>query len=134
MDFRNTLNSFTKDFPDYQSSRKETSQFGYETFLNTKDYHIIGHKDGRLHDLQVMPNTVSRFCFKGVDDNTKVRARTFWGYNNRRPIASSKYPPNEARFENINKNPTNSSQVRRVPQVTFKKTQGRRELFQDLDF
>ena len=29
----------------------------------------------------------------------------FMDYKNRVPIASAKYPPNEKRFDNINKNP-----------------------------
>lgn len=119
-----TLNTLQKDalldlHP--HAGKKNSRQFGYDTYFSSRDYHIIGHKDGRTHDLQVLPNDNKNTSFN-VNDDSKIKARTFWGYNTRRPIASNKYPPNEARFDIINKNPRNSTGVRRVPQVSFTKT------------
>jgi len=45
------MQNFKKEAVELHYSGKDSKSFGYDTFYSNKQYHIIGHKDEKAHDL-----------------------------------------------------------------------------------
>ena len=68
-----------------------------------------------------MPNPSHYSAAMGRNYIEPKKGLDFNDYKNRIPIASPKYPPNEKRFDNINKNPKISTTHKRQPNFKFEK-------------
>lgn len=76
---------------------------GYQSLYRSNDYHIINGKDAS--NFEIVPNPNQYTAAMGNTYIEPKKGLDFMDYKNRVPIASAKYPPNEKRFDNINKNP-----------------------------
>lgn len=68
-----------------------------------------------------MPNPSHYSAAIGKSYVEPKKGLDFNDYKNRIPIASPDYPPNEKRFDKINKNPVHASTYRRQPNFKFEK-------------
>ena len=99
------------DLYDNQSQRAP-SNFGYEVELSTKQYHVVRNKAlfGKEDSIEIVPNNVSL--------TQKKLPAVRMNLQTNRPLNMNQL--NDARFENINKEPSILSTVKRPHQVNFK--------------
>ena len=87
----------------------------------TKEYHIVNGKEGINRacltvELNEHPSSIFKVQYKVDRHAPKIH-----NYADRVPIADESYPPNAARFENINKAPTIHTQSKNLPNVRLDK-------------
>jgi hypothetical protein len=70
---------------------------------------------------EIVPNPSHFSASMGKTYNVPKKGLDFNDYKNRIPIASSRYPPNEKRFDNIDKNPRIATTHRYQPNFKFEK-------------
>jgi hypothetical protein len=80
-----------------------TQETGYESLYRSHNYHVINGRDLEKDKFQILPNTLD-YSLKNYP--VQRHPQSFARYVSKRvPIASEKYPPNEKRFDNIDKTP-----------------------------
>lgn len=105
--------------------RKSSVQFGYNPSSVTKDYHIVNGREGigracLTVELNEHPSSIFKAHYKVDRHPPKIH-----NYADRVPIADESYPPNAARFDNINKSPIIHTQSKNLPNVRLDKLTSR---------
>lgn len=102
-----TMRTVTQDTP------KRTT-FGYKTFYETSNYHIVRNKRGRFYEKELNPNTRELGYTKPHVTTVSIEK-----FSERPPIYRTDGSPNANRFENINKLPEPSTKTLHTSQVNF---------------
>ena len=103
--------------------RTQNDGWGYETFMNTPNYHIISGKSGLeklTYSVEKNNDSIIDKFYSSIKQAPEMRRGTV-----RVPIASEKYPPHAGRFDNINKTPSCHSAVKNKMTLKFQQQTSR---------
>ena len=85
-----TMRVGTQDTP-------KKNNFGYRTFYETQDYHMVRNKRGKFYERELRQNNRETFY-----PSTHVTIVSIDKYSTRPPIYRTDHSPNANRFDNLN--------------------------------